>query len=203
MPWRGLFKEEGELTMPELRNYLVTLREDADAADTIFFDCQAEDEEHAKEQALNAYPEGEVVEIVIAKDHDGESPAWTATVSTHPLTEKYGITPPYDDGEWHIEDATDSRIVSRHPEFPDDEEYVVCDAESSDAALTEWDGPNLKLIAKAPKMLALLERAIPQLILLGNYIGNEWPGGGGIEAFDRCALIGDVRALLSSLEVKR
>ena len=38
-----------------------------------------------------------------------------------------------------------------------------------------------------------VDAAIHALELLGNYIGNEWKGGGGIAAFDRCAIIGKLR----------
>lgn len=47
--------------MDNLKNYLVTLNEDTDAVEAIGFACQAEDPEHAKEQALNAYPQGSVI----------------------------------------------------------------------------------------------------------------------------------------------
>lgn len=55
---------------------------------------------------------------------------------------------------------------------------------------------NAKLIAAAPetaaerdRLRAALENCHPALVLLGNYIGNEWQGGGGIDAFDRCAIL--------------
>ena len=47
---------------------------------------------------------------------------------------------------------------------------------------------------------ATLTRCVSALTLLGNYIGNKWSGGGGIEAFDRCAIIGEIRALLETRE---
>lgn len=128
----------------------------------------------------------------------------------HHLTKKYGITGELvvrpcveyvDDGCRAVRPTNDGEA----PEF-----YGVYERkpDGHGGEYEEWvadfnDEAHANLFAKSPKMLALLERAIPQLILLGNYIGNEWPGGGGIEAFDRCALIGDVRALLSELEVKR
>lgn len=49
--------------MNELISYRVTLREEKEDKHLIVFDCQAEDADHAAEQALNAYPEGEVFNI--------------------------------------------------------------------------------------------------------------------------------------------
>lgn len=48
----------------EMNDYLVTLHEEKGDKFTLFFECQAEDFDHAEEQALNAYPLGEVVNIV-------------------------------------------------------------------------------------------------------------------------------------------
>lgn len=45
--------------------------------------------------------------------------------------------------------------------------------------------------SKSP--LAVLREVLPPLILLGDYIGNEFAGKVGIEPFDRCAIIGRVR----------
>jgi len=44
-----------------LISYLVTLHEDKGDKFTLFFECWAEDEDHAEEQALNAYPNGEII----------------------------------------------------------------------------------------------------------------------------------------------
>lgn len=49
---------------PNLIAYRVMLSEDAGDTDfQIAFDCYAEDDDHAEEQALNAYPNGEVFTI--------------------------------------------------------------------------------------------------------------------------------------------
>ena len=56
-----------------------------------------------------------------------------------------------------------------------------------------------RLVADRARLVEALRDAIPALILLGNYIGNDWKGGGGIEAFDRCAIIGQARALLREI----
>lgn len=50
--------------MAALREYRVTLHEMPDDLHTIEFLCQAEDSDHAREQALNAYPAGKVVAVV-------------------------------------------------------------------------------------------------------------------------------------------
>lgn len=47
-----------------LEPFLVTLHEDKGDKFTLFFDCWAEDEDHAEEQALNAYPNGEIVNAI-------------------------------------------------------------------------------------------------------------------------------------------
>lgn len=44
-----------------LKTFIVSLLEDAEASETIQFECQAEDEAHAHEQALNAYPQAKIV----------------------------------------------------------------------------------------------------------------------------------------------
>ena len=46
-----------------LTEYRVTLHEDIGDKFTIVFDCFAEDQDHAEEQALNAYPNGEIVGV--------------------------------------------------------------------------------------------------------------------------------------------
>ena len=56
---------------------------------------------------------------------------------------------------------------------------------------------NAAMFAASPDMFAALEKATPALILLGNYIGNEWRGGGGIESFDRCGIIEEIRAAIA------
>ena len=56
---------------------------------------------------------------------------------------------------------------------------------------------NAAMFAAGPDLLAALEKTIPALVLLGNFIGNEWHGGGGINSFDRCALIGEIRAAIA------
>lgn len=49
-------------------------------------------------------------------------------------------------------------------------------------------------------ILSALKAAQAPLILLGNYIGNEWPGGGGILPFDRCAAVLSVHNAIAALE---
>jgi hypothetical protein len=56
----------------------------------------------------------------------------------------------------------------------------------------------VRTMTVAPKLLAALEEVIIPLILLGDYIGNEWEGKTGIPAFDRCAIIGRVRDAIAS-----
>lgn len=48
--------------------YLVTLKEEAGDKFTIFFECTADDPDHAEEQALNAYPFGEVLNISLREE---------------------------------------------------------------------------------------------------------------------------------------
>lgn len=45
---------------PNLIPYQVTLAEEKGDKFTIVFDCFAEDDDHATEQAINAYPNGEI-----------------------------------------------------------------------------------------------------------------------------------------------
>jgi hypothetical protein len=47
-----------------LEPFLVTLHEDEGDKFTLLFDCWAEDEDHAEEQALNAYPNGEIINAI-------------------------------------------------------------------------------------------------------------------------------------------
>jgi hypothetical protein len=46
-----------------MNNYTVSLHEDKGDKFQIIFECMAEDEDHAEEQALSAYPNGEIVHI--------------------------------------------------------------------------------------------------------------------------------------------
>lgn len=47
-----------------MRHYIVSMREDEGDTDFITcFDCCAEDIDHAEEQALNAYPYAEVLNV--------------------------------------------------------------------------------------------------------------------------------------------
>jgi hypothetical protein len=48
--------------------YRVTLKEEAGDKFTIVFDCYAEDDDHAEEQALNAYPVGQICNITFFPD---------------------------------------------------------------------------------------------------------------------------------------
>ncbi|MDD2741247.1 MAG: hypothetical protein PHV02_03180 [Rhodocyclaceae bacterium] len=49
---------------PNLIAYRIMLSEDAGDTDfQIAFDCYAEDDDHAEEQALNAYPNGAILTI--------------------------------------------------------------------------------------------------------------------------------------------
>ena len=48
---------------PNLIPYRVTLREEIGDDFLIVFDCLAEDDDHAAEQAENAYPQGEVFNV--------------------------------------------------------------------------------------------------------------------------------------------
>lgn len=49
--------------MENLVEYRVLLHEDKGDKFTLVFDCWAEDEDHAEEQAINAYPDSEIVHI--------------------------------------------------------------------------------------------------------------------------------------------
>jgi len=55
-----------------MKSYLVSLHEDKGDKFLMFFECWAEDEDHAGEQALNAYPCGDVVHISPPSDMDNE-----------------------------------------------------------------------------------------------------------------------------------
>jgi hypothetical protein len=46
-----------------LKEYRVSLHEEKGDKFTLFFECWAEDQDHADEQALNAYPDGEIINI--------------------------------------------------------------------------------------------------------------------------------------------
>jgi len=51
-----------------LTEYRVILHEDKGDKFTLFFDCWAEDTDHAEEQALDAYPNGEIINAIIKGD---------------------------------------------------------------------------------------------------------------------------------------
>ena len=48
-----------------LTEWRVSLHEDKGDKFTIYFDCWAEDEDHADGQALNAYPNGDIINAII------------------------------------------------------------------------------------------------------------------------------------------
>jgi hypothetical protein len=48
-----------------LAEWRVSLHEDKGDKFTIYFDCWAEDQNHADEQALDAYPNGEIINAII------------------------------------------------------------------------------------------------------------------------------------------
>lgn len=51
--------------MENLNHYTLSLHEDKGDKFTIFFDCYAEDEDHAESQALDMYPNAEIKNITI------------------------------------------------------------------------------------------------------------------------------------------
>jgi hypothetical protein len=53
---------------PNLIPYRVTLAEEAGDRFTVVFDCFAEDDDHAEEQARNAYPAAEIHNITFFPD---------------------------------------------------------------------------------------------------------------------------------------
>jgi hypothetical protein len=53
------------------------------------------------------------------------------------------------------------------------------------------------------ELLTAMRAALPALILLGNYIGNEYDGGVGIPAFDRCGIIAGLNAAITNSEALR
>ncbi len=62
--------------------------------------------------------------------------------------------------------------------------------------MTEQD--HIKTKAAAYAMLAALEQTLSPLIILGDHIGNVFPGGNGQPAFDRCKIIGQIREAIES-----
>lgn len=52
------------------------------------------------------------------------------------------------------------------------------------------------LVNKHHAALDALNAALPALIHLGNFMGNEFAGAVGLEAYDRCAIIAAIRAAL-------
>jgi hypothetical protein len=73
--------ENGLQPGPELKDYSVTLVEVGDEGDLDFefqFECQAEDEEHAKEQASNAYPECAVLKVNHSEPRPKQPETWFA-----------------------------------------------------------------------------------------------------------------------------
>jgi len=56
---------------------------------------------------------------------------------------------------------------------------------------------------EAPDLLAAAQAALPALVLLGDYIGNAFAGKTGIPAFDRCAVIDDLKNAIAAAEFDR
>jgi hypothetical protein len=78
---------------------------------------------------------------------------------------------------------------------------LICNQSGDQIAeLCYMNGPEMddaRLIAAAPDLLAALEESIDPLILLGDFIGNTFDGTVGINPFDRCAIIGRIRAAIA------
>ena len=55
-----------------MKSYLISLHEDKGDKFVMFFECWADDEDHAEEQALNAYPCAKIVHISSGLDTDNE-----------------------------------------------------------------------------------------------------------------------------------
>lgn len=55
-----------------MKSYLISLHEDKGDKFVMFFECWADDEDHAEEQALNAYPCAKIVHISPGLDVDNE-----------------------------------------------------------------------------------------------------------------------------------
>jgi len=56
------------MTYKSLEPFFVSLHEDKGDKFTLFFECWAEDVDHAEEQALNAYPNGEIINAWLTTD---------------------------------------------------------------------------------------------------------------------------------------
>ena len=63
-----------------MKSYIVSLHEDKGDKFKMSFQCWADDEDHAEEQALNAYPCGEVVHISPPSDTDNEGRTLKETI---------------------------------------------------------------------------------------------------------------------------
>ena len=63
-----------------MKSYIVRLHEDKGDKFQMFFECWAEDEDHAEEQTLNAYPCGEVVHISQPFDTDSKGRTLKETI---------------------------------------------------------------------------------------------------------------------------
>lgn len=70
------------------------------------------------------------------------------------------------------------------------------DAAAFRALLADLD----RVTAERDALAEALRETRQPLILLGNYIGNEYAGGGGIPAFDRRAIIGRCAAALADAD---
>lgn len=100
------------------------------------------------------------------------------------------------DAEYRLIDAAGRVVAIIDPEMAFDAPADVAEALVVSARAHAGD----PVMSAAHDMLAALKATRPALILLGNYIGNEWPGGGGIDAFDRCEIIGSVRTAIDKAE---
>ncbi len=78
-----MLTENGIQPAPDLNDYCVTIVEVGNEGDLDFefqFECQAEDEEHAKEQASNAYPECAVLKVQLREPRKRQPEVWFAFV---------------------------------------------------------------------------------------------------------------------------
>jgi len=69
MSWVEQFDKEfiQKLGRKEMVGYLVSLHEEEGDKFRIYFECQADDPDHAEEQAIDAYPNCKVLQVIELK----------------------------------------------------------------------------------------------------------------------------------------
>lgn len=152
-----------------LKSFRVCLFEDSEAKGTIIFDCQAEDVDHASEQALNAYPQGRVenitkLDVVIGQwPQVGDTVWWvdpddnigTGLYTVHSIQSESGKVESSNTILVLKHEGSIAEVFALELRRPPSIEQLICDVRNSESD----DGcENGYTVVSRPPLMTLLEK---------------------------------------------